>query len=383
MIDFVVILVVFLSAFAFINSFKNQLSAYHLRILRYLYLYHVFFGIFYCFFLISDPYGYWLHARELDDIQFYQYLFNETGTYFMFALHYLPANVMDLSYFTVTMMYTFLGMIGLVFFYVIAVTLVPQNTKYKGYYLFPLLFFMPNLHLWSVAAGKDTICFFCVAAVAYGLLKPGSRILLIALGLLLSYCVRPHIMLFIVLGFAIGYVFSQKTSVFRRLAFSVVFLALGLIILPTVMENSKIEEASIESFSEFSTSKSQLLSRENVGSKVDIGSYPYPVKVFTFLYRPLFFDINGIPSLLSSLDNLLLLLLSIKFLRNKPLESIKKSPPVIKGLFYFFLLGTLVFCQILGNLGIMIRMKNMFIPGLLIFFLWSFSYVRMKYKVLI
>jgi hypothetical protein len=43
---------------------------------------------------------------------------------------------------------------------------------------------------------------------------------------------------------------------------------------------------------------------------------------------------------------------------------------------YFLLLGTFAFSQSLGNLGIMIRMRNMFLPGLIIFFLWHFSYIQ-------
>ena len=144
------------------------------------------------------------------------------------------------------------------------------------------------------------------------------------------------------------------------------------------MQYAKIEEASIDSFSEFSSQKAGLLSRTTTGSRIDISSYPLPLKLFTFLYRPLFFDINGLPALFASIENLFLLILSIRVLKNNPIETFKKAPMPIKGMLLYLFIGTLAFSQTLGNLGIIIRMRNMFLPGLLIFFLWSFSYAREK-----
>ena len=46
--------------------------------------------------------------------------------------------------------------------------LIPTNATFKGYYLFPLLFYMPNLHFWSCGVGKDTLLFFCIGLFSYG-----------------------------------------------------------------------------------------------------------------------------------------------------------------------------------------------------------------------
>jgi hypothetical protein len=75
-----------------------------------------------------------------------------------------------------------------------------------------------------------------------------------------------------------------------------------------------------------------------------------------------------------------LLVLTISFFGSKPLTSFKRAPFVIQGMVYFLLIGTLTFSQSLGNLGIMIRMRNMFLPGLIIFLFWHFSF-KNKEKV--
>jgi hypothetical protein len=94
------------------------------------------------------------------------------------------------------------------------------------------------------------------------------------------------------------------------------------------------------------------------------------------LFRPFFFDINSIPSLLASIENTILLLLTISYFINKPITSYRKAPFVIQGMICFLIIGTLAFSQSLGNLGIMIRMRNMFLPGLIIFLLWHFSFLN-------
>jgi len=85
-----------------------------------------------------------------------------------------------------------------------------------------------------------------------------------------------------------GFALSSRVTSFQRFIFAIVFIAAAFVILPSVMEYAKIEETSIESFNDFSTEKAGLLSRSTVGSRIDISSYPLPLKLFTFLYRPLF-----------------------------------------------------------------------------------------------
>jgi len=339
-------------------------------------VYHLIFVVYYCFFVQGDAIGHWRQAKLMNYEDFIYSLTEDKGTYFIHAFNFIPAQVLGLSYFTGTIMYCLLGFIGLTYFYLIAEKLIPYNSKFKNYYLFPGLFYLPNLHFWSCAVGKDTLLFFCIAIFMYGTVKPMKRIPMIVLGLTLAYFVRPHMAFFMLIAYGLAYFSTTKISFFQRVLFFGLMIGISIAILPSVMKFTKVEEATVQSFDEFSELKSGLLSRTNVGSAIDISSYPFPLKVFTFLYRPLFFDANGIPALLASLENLLLLILSYRVLRNKPILTFRKAPFVIQGMVYFLIIGTLAFSQSLGNLGIMIRMRNMFLPGLLIFFLWSFSYQK-------
>lgn len=372
--DVIFLLLIIALGLFFINSFKSSVSNYDIKMLRRLFYYHLAFGVYYCFFTAGDSIGHWREAKIMTFKDFIYSLTEVKGTYFFRAFNYFPANVLDLSYFTGTMLYSLMGFIGLTYFYLIAINIVPYNSKYKGYYLFPALFFLPNLHFWSCGVGKDTLCLFCIGIFMYGILKPLKRFPMLILGLSLTYFVRPHIALFLLLAFGMAYIFTSKISFFQRIFFSIIIGSIVLSILPSVMEFAKIEETTAESLEQFSKNKAELLSRASVGTSIDISSYPFPLKVFSFLYRPFFFDINGLPAILASFENLLLLILSYFVVRNKLIQTFKKAPFVIQGMVFFLIIGTLAFSQSLGNIGIMIRMRNMFLPGLLIFILWSFSY---------
>ncbi len=372
--DFIIVVLVLILGNIFISQFKNKISGANLQTLKNLFIYHLVFGCYYCFFVLGDAVGYWRQAKTMSYHDFVQSFTEDQGTYFILALNYFPSNFLDLSYFAGTMIYTLIGFIGLAYFYIIAVTLVPNNSKFNGYYLFPLLFFLPNLHFWSCGVGKDTLLFFCIAIFCYGLLLPIKRMPMIIIGLVLAYFIRPHITLFMLLGFGMAYFSGKNISIYQRVLFFAIMIGIAFAILPMVLKFAKIEEASIDAFDKFSSNKAALLGRASAGSAVDISSYPFPVKVFTFLFRPLFFDINGIPAVLASIENLLLLILTFTIFKTKPIQSFKKAPFVVQGMIYFLIIGTLAFSQTLGNLGIMIRMRNMFLPGLLIFIFWHFSF---------
>lgn len=349
----------------------------YLPILKKLALFHFVLGIAYFFTTNNgggDAWGYWTAAKNMNYLQFIKDVSGGEGTEFMRAFNFIPANMMGMSFLSNTMFYSLLGFMGMTYFFLIAARTIPYNKMIRGYVLFPLIFFLPNLHFWSAGVGKDTILFLCIGMFVYGLMKPFQRIPMIVIAGLLAMAIRPHILLFLMVGFGLAYVFGGKVSPFQRFLFAAVMIGVGIAILPSVMEFAKIEEASAEGFDKFATGKAAVLSRSSAGSAIDISSYPFPLKVLTFWFRPFFFDVRNINGLIASLENLVLVIVFVKAMRTSPLIAFKAAPFVIKGLVLFLIVGTLAFSQSLGNVGIMIRMRNMFLPGMIIYLMWIFSY---------
>ena len=374
MLDLIYIPLIIVLGLGFINLFSSQLTERDQQVLRKLFFFHLLMGTYYCFFIQGDAIGYWRVPKAYSMETFKEGLFNGEGTMFMYAFNYLFSNLLNMSYLSNTLLFSLFGFMGLTFFYLVAVQTVPYNKIISGYVLFPLIFFLPNLHFWSSGIGKDTTLFLCIGMFTYGLMKPFQRIPLLVLAGLLSMAIRPHITLFLMVGFGLAYVFGGKVSPAQRFIFSAAMIAIGLAILPSVMEFAKIEEASAEGFDKFAQGKAAVLSRSHTGSAIDISSYPFPLKVLTFWFRPALFDVRNLNGLIAALENLLLLLVFIKAMRTSPIRAFKAAPFVIKGLVIFLVVGTLAFSQSLGNMGIMIRMRNMFLPGMIIYLMWIFSY---------
>ncbi len=376
-LDFIYIPIFILLSLQFPKLLLEEKEMVYYPVLKKLVYFHFLLGLAYFFTTNNgggDAWGYWMAGKNMDYAQFIRDVRGGEGTEFMRAFNYIPSNMMGMSFLSNTLFYSTLGYFGIVYFFLIAARTIPHNTVISGYALFPLIFFLPQMHFWSAGVGKDTILFLCIGMFAYGLMKPLQRIPLIVIAVLLSMAIRPHITLFLMVGFGLAYVFGGKVSGFQRIAFSVVMIGIGLAILPSVMEFAKIEEASVEGFDKFAQGKASVLSRASTGSAVDISSYPFPLKVLTFWFRPFFFDVRNINGLVASLENLILVIIFVKAMRSNPVKAFKAAPFVIKGMVLFLIVGTLAFSQSLGNLGIMIRMRNMFLPGFLIFMMWIFSY---------
>lgn len=374
LLDIIYIPTIVILGLGFINLFSKELSVRDELMLKRLFFFHLLIGAYFCFFIYGDAIGYWRVPKAYNYNMFIEGLFNGEGTLFMRSFNYLFTNLLSMSYLSNTLIYSLFGFMGLTFFYIIVIQNVPYNSIFNGYALFPLIFFLPNLHFWSAGVGKDTTLFLCIGMFAYGLMKPFNRIPLIIIAMLLSMAIRPHITLFLLVGFGLAYIFGGKVSPTQRFIFSAAMIGAGLAILPSVMEFAKIEEASAEGFDKFAQGKAAVLSRAHTGSAIDISSYPFPLKVLTFWFRPALFDVRNINGLIAALENLLLLIVFVKAMRTKPIAAFKAAPFVIKGLVLFLIVGTLAFSQSLGNMGIMIRMRNMFLPGMIIYLMWIFSY---------
>lgn len=374
--EIIVVIVIFFLGLVFPNVL--QFNARDNKNLNWLWLYHLIFAFYYYYMIMeqggSDALKFWQGAKSITQNEALLTFFELKGTRAMYALNYIPSSVLDLSFFSGSVIYSFIGFIGLCFFYKICVDLIPYNSKVAGLFIFPALFYLPNLHFWSVAVGKDTLLFFSVGLFAFSFLNLKKRILLVILSMLLAYVVRPHIMLFLALSFSMAYLMNNKVKPYVRFFFSAIFIGVGIYVLQSVAEYAQIEELSVGGYEEFAERGVSNLSRAHTGSSVDVSNYPFPLKVFTFLYRPTFIDINSIPSLLAAVENLILLIFSYLILKRRVISTFKASPFIIKGLVFFLIIGTIAFSMSLGNLGIMLRMRNMFLPGMLIYIIWAFSY---------
>jgi hypothetical protein len=345
-----------------LGSHKNALTS--------LFYYHMFFGLVYMLyvtFLGGDSSGYWRMALQQVQVlnpSWFDY-YGVSTTFILFVV-YPFSKVLSLNFISGTLMFSLTSFIGLTFIYVLMAP-YGKYMKIKGIQLFPAILYLPSLHFWAVGVGKDSLSFFAIATLVFCAKHISKNLILAAFAFILLYHIRPH-MAFIMGG---GYLFAVLTGGNLKPSQKALGLFVGIIgliiIWPKVATFLKIEDLSAGSLQGLAEKQVQYLNRSSVGSAIDLSSYPFPIKVFSYLYRPLFFDAHNAFAFFVSFENLIYLLLSLSLLSRRTIKVFRKAPSYLKMGFVGFLGATMAFSLSLSNLGIALRMKNMTMIYLLMF----------------
>ncbi len=377
LLDISICTIVFLIGFNLKNAFPSFTKS-DKRFLNNLFFFHFAVAIAFNFLVANgggDAVVYWNFSKDNSLAVIINVIERGSASGVIYLINYIPSHVLDLSFFTGNMIYALIGYLGFIYLYSITKSFSKDVSVYSqfkifGISIFPWIWFLPNLHFWSSGIGKDTLLFFCIALFAYSLLNIKKRLLGLVVSIILSLVIRPHITLFLIISFGIGYTLDGRLKSYQKLIIFLLFVTFFGFIFNYVVDFVRLESLEIESIQDYTSNKAAKLNQADSGSGLDISAYPYPLKVFTFLYRPLFFDVNGALAILASIENLMLLLFTIMTLRNNPIKGFKMGNFLLKGSAIYFILGALSFSLILGNLGIMLRQKNMFFPLFFIFGLW-------------
>lgn len=359
---------------------KAKLSKNLENHLHYLLFYHLLFSLFFTYYILNfggDSVGYWRLGMEQvvikGDITWFSY-FGES-TKFILWLCYIPSKILGLSYLTGNILFGFIGFVGIRFLFVLTATLFPMNHSVLNIPLFPLIFYFPNLHFWTSGVGKDSLSFFAIAWFLFAVQEYKSRWWQGIIAVFFLYMARPHMGQALISGTGIAFLLGSGIKLHFKILFGSVAIIAAVYLSSSTLESLKINDFSIETLQEYSETKVADLSRgTKTGSSVDLASYSWPLKLFTYMFRPLFIDAHNLMSFLSSFENLLYLWLSLFIYRNWTPEAIRDMPLFIKAGMITFIPVTLAFMNSLSNLGIVMRMKNMTMIYFLLFCFFLIAY---------
>jgi hypothetical protein len=230
--------------------------------------------------------------------------------------------------------------------------------------------FLPGLSFWSSAIGKDAITFLAICTIIYAsTLKSFKRLVLFSIGLVICFVARPHIAALVMISVGIVYGITRGTAL-SRLTTIVVSSILIFSLSGLILDYVKLQSIDPESIGSFVSDRQN----RNIGggSSLNISDYPFVIKVFTYLYRPLFFDARNFLGVVVSIENLILATFTFiagsHVFRNARL--IMLAPDYILFNMVFFALATTVLALTTANLGIAIRQKIMVLPSMIIVALW-------------
>jgi hypothetical protein len=314
--------------------------------------YHTALSMFMYHFGVADSIGYYNAGSYMTYEKTYW------GNYdvgFMYSLLFMLIHYLKFTFLSCTLIFNLVGFSGLIFFYLALLDYFKMETG-KGSYLRYFLLF-PSLSIWTGFAGKDALSFLALGMVSYALINIKRRALYAIFALILLIHVRPYMFLIVTVSFLLAIIFSKGYSLLTKTV--LLSVALGLIIAGhnIFMEKQGIDVANLQKTQEFIEGAQGVWGG---GSDIDISKYNIVLKILSFLYRPFFFDVHNFMMLLSSIENLILLIVTLCLFR----PSFYKTLFADKSLFgrfnlFFFIVGTILLASANANLGTIVRKKVM------------------------
>ncbi len=347
---------IFMVGFFLVLYFSKKLKiSTYLCIL--LYLWHTFFSIVYMYYTLAyggDSIGYYNRAIS-ENVNF------EIGTHFIEYFASLVVSLLGVSYLGLFLFFNILGSLGLIILHANLASVTLHCSKCIRQ-LNLLIVFLPSVSFWSSALGKDSISFLATNLALWAALNVLKRKILMAISILLMLLIRPHIAGIMIIALALSLVITNKQiSLINRVAIATVVASVAIILVPFAVNYAGIEN--ITEVNEYIKIR-QGYNMEGGGS-VDISNMPLPMQVFTYLFRPLPYEAHNVFAFISSLDNLVLLLLflyAIRFTRIR-LDIPAKANHAF--LWLYIISSTLILAMTTANLGISARQKWMIMPMLL------------------
>ncbi|WP_317195984.1 hypothetical protein [Litoribacter ruber] len=349
-----------------------------------LYHYHVLMGFYYGWFAYgTDTSFYWNLGDKFRQFNFESW-FDAYGThnYFVFFLNYPFSRVLGLDFWTGTFLYSSVSSWAFILLFLIGEGFFKEKIKMRilGIGIWPGILLLPSLHFWSSGIGKDSLIFLFMVMFFYGIRDLRKYVVLVAISSLLIYHVRPHMAFVILFSASMMLLLDSKLHFSYKIIFFTIAVFGFVLIYGEVLKFLKIDELSTENIDALFNTTSGNLSYGR--SFVDMSGYPYPLKVFTFLFRPLFFDAHNFSSFLNSIENFICLFLAIHIgMKTNLIKTYKNSPNAIKIMLITFVIASLAFAGSMSNFGIMVRMKNMTFIYFLFFLLFSYYSFLKEQKI--
>ena len=293
------------------------------------------------------------------------------GTTFIYFIAWPFTNLLSLSYYSSMIVFAFFGYIAILFFYITAKENLKLEPVWHGLTVLEMVFLLPNLHFWSASLGKGSTILLALGLFAYGLSRFNRRIIPMVIGGFITFMIRPHILLAIIISIMLGLILTS--SGIKTYLRWIIFITAGIIFLyisDDVLKFADTDSIDILSSSSISHRASEL-SKASTG--VDIQNYGFFMKLFTFWFRPLFFDGQGALGILVSFENMLYMYMFYIIIKRGVLHW-RDWNGWFRICLLLFLFGSVALAQVTGNLGIAMRQKAQLMPFFFIVFCKASSY---------
>lgn len=244
---------------------------------------------------------------------------------------------------------------------------VPQQLVTAGAKVPYWLLFLPGIHFWTGAIGKDAPLFLAISLSIWAAIRPSSRLIWFGVAVVIMLLFRPHIALLATAAGATAILFGGRSNAIARVALILVSFG-GLATVAATVENTLQVDLSnpsaVSTYLEQQQQKAQW-----VEGSTTIQNANFVFRLFSLLFRPLFVDSAGFFGLVASIENLVFLFV-VGFLIKNWRDGLQlfRAELALRYCFIFALTLTVLLAMTYYNVGLGLRQKVMIVPALLTLF---------------
>lgn len=352
---FLVFLIGFILSFPLANRFlidkKTSL---------FLYLWHTLFCILYCLYVINDIGDAIMYYRASlsSDVEI------ALGTSFVIYFVSFLTKGLGLSFLGAFLAFNIIGFVGLLSFWGVLRQVVQGGSRIVQRMAF-LVVLLPSASFWTSALGKDALAFLSVGLALWAASDMRRRIMLMFLSVGIMLCIRPHMAALMVFSLLFFYVIKKDVPAFSRFALAAVSLGMSLFFVPLALNYAGLSgDASLHQIDEYIEQRQSF--NQGGGGGINISTMSFPVKLFTYIFRPLPFEAGSLFQFLASIENVFFLFIflcaSWRFLKMQKIVFIYANSFI----FSYAFSSWVVLALTTANFGIAARQKWMFLPMLMV-----------------
>jgi len=378
MITSVGIFGVLLGLSSFFFALKNRTRA-RVVVFALLYIMHILATVAYYQLVQNSPADTFLYYY--DPYRIYEEEGFGTNTILLIFLVQFPKSYFGGSYMDYFLVFQAIGFFGIAALLRIFEEIYEEFEVEQPIYTY-LILFLPSVHYWTSAIGKDSLFFFGLCMTMWAAMNYKRRLLVLAGGLVLMLAIRPHIAIVTGAAFTLAVLVDKKTRAIVKVPLFIAGVGITVFAAVSLRSTFGIDVTNVDVFSDVLAGREALVTTEDAGRSVVSGSFPY--LLISLLFRPFFFDAPGMLGYAASVENLIVVIFFLILLFHaRSVFTLYRRVPFVR----FVLVATFVITLVLTlgyyNVGLGIRQKaTMILPGLLVLVVTTLAYVRAQRTVL-
>jgi len=355
---------------------------YYLRITKarvfLFYIWHTLFSIIY-YYYVSLHGGDALEYYELAKIDLIPFSF---GSNFVRYLISAIINCLNLSFIGISLIFNIFGTIGLLAFDSSLSFATKNSSRLIKYFAF-FIVMLPSVSFWSSGIGKDSISFMATCCGLWASLNLRKRTLVMGFMVSIMMLVRPHVSAVMLISYLLAYFINNNITILKKLLICTILVIVAIFLVPFILKYTGfIENLDLNNIRDYIEMR-QSYNLEGASS-VDIASMNLPTQMYTYMFKPLFSNINSIYDFIAAFDNTILLFLFVAYIINIFTRNriILNNTNIEASLFmwvYSFSLW-IIFSMTTANTGIALRQKWMFLPMFIFLIISKISNSRIVYN---